>query len=67
MLAPPPVKGFPPPSKSPFSLKMSENHTEIAGNQLQGAQKSKKFYGGGPPDPPKVFISPLFPAHALIW
>ncbi len=33
MLAPP-LKGFGPPSNVPFCLKMSENHAEIAGNQV---------------------------------
>ena len=32
---PPPTEGFwPPPSNVPFCLKMSENHAEIAGNQV---------------------------------
>ena len=31
---PPPLKGFGPPSNVPFCLKMSENHAEIAGNQV---------------------------------
>ena len=30
----PPLKGFGPPSSVPFCLKMSENHAEIAGNQV---------------------------------
>ncbi len=35
MLSPhPPLKGFGPPSSVPFCLKMSENHAEIARNQV---------------------------------
>ncbi len=30
----PPLKGFGPPSNVPFCLKMSDNHAEIAGNQV---------------------------------
>ena len=66
-MLPPPVKGFAPPSKSPFSLKMSKNHTEIAGNQFWGTQKfPQNFSGEGRPDPPKIFNFPLFPAHVLV-
>ena len=48
-VAPPPLFGPP----VPFCLKMSENHAEIAGNQVWGAQKYN------PPPPPKGNTSPL--------
>ena len=55
----PPLKGFGPPSKSPFYLKMSENHVKIAGNQVVRAQKYKNFLGRTP-RPPKRYTSPHF-------
>ena len=63
-----PVKGFaPPPSKSPFSLKMSTNHTEISPRNHPGELKnSKKFLGEDPQTHLKSLFPHCFPAHALI-
>ena len=62
MLAPP-VKGFSPPSKSPFSLQrlqMSKNHTEIAGNQFWGVP-----HRGTIPSPSLSLYVPTFPPKSL--
>ena len=47
-MSPTPLKGFAPPLvKVRFCLKMSENHAEIAENQVCRSQKYKNFLQEG--------------------
>ncbi len=43
---------------------MSENHAEIAENQVLGAQKYKNFLGEDPMPPPHTGHFPTFPIRA---
>ena len=66
----PPSKGFwhtppPPPSKSPFSLKMCKNHTEIAGNHPGELKNSKIFLLEDPQTTLKSLFRHFFPLKPL--
>ncbi len=45
-VAPLPLKGFGPLVKIHFCLKMSENHAEIAGNQVKNFKNTNVFWKG---------------------
>ena len=58
----PPLKGFGSPSNVPFCLKMSENHAEIAGNQVNYRElKNTKISWGKTSRPRKREYFSTFP------